>query len=312
MWLKGCDVDHRTENRDDLLRDSGKGLTKTIRKANKIYRNVKQTNDATLDSRLLVNVSDLAYKKTAQLVIGDNSVGVDVDEFLSKCITHMRNGGPLNRDEQNAAPRTRRTQRQDDSDEEDEDDFIGGPLDWEVFGRNACFPFNARPCVPSFLLGPLSVEKKHRTQTQRRARQTKDTAGREARPEALSSEDLSNADENTLTAVCQRINKRLRNHVIRAERVLGEAGFQSVSDLNSERGKAMLKQLRVTNTGGPSLFETILNPQSFGQTVENLFYVSFLIKEGAVGIQNDSEGLPTLGMYYVLQAFVQYSLLMML
>ena len=94
-------------------------MTKTIRRANKIYRNVKQTNDATLDSRLLVNVSDLAYKKTAQLVIGDNSIGVDVDEFLSKCITFMRNGGPLDRNDEEAALPRRRTQARDDSDDED-------------------------------------------------------------------------------------------------------------------------------------------------------------------------------------------------
>lgn len=278
-------------------------MTKTIRRANKIYRNVKQTNDATLDSRLLVNVSDLAYKKTAQLVIGDNSIGVDVDEFLSKCITFMRNGGPLDRNDEEAAPPRRRTQARDDSDDEDEDDVIGGPLDWEALGRHACFPHNARPCVPSFLLGPLSVEKKHRTQTQRRARHAKDTAGREARPQALSREDLSNADENALTAVCRRIREHIGTHVDRAEQALGAAGFRSLEDLNSERGRTMLKQLRVTDTGGPSLFETVLNPQSFGQTVENLFYVSFLIKEGALGIQNDSEGLPTLGMYIIV-AFV--------
>lgn len=289
------------ESRDDLLRDSGKGLTRTIHKANRIYRNVKQTNDATLDSRLLVNVSDLAYKKTAQLVIGDNSIGVDVDEFLSKCITYMQNGGPLNRDQEDDAPSSSRRRqprnRYNDSDDEEDDDIVSEPLDWEFLGRNACFPYNTRPCVPCFLLGPLSVEKKHRTQTQRRARQSKDTAGREARPEALSREDLSRSDENGLTAICKRINTHLRKHVDRAEQALGQAGFRNVEELQSERGRAMLKELRVSDTGGPSLFDYVLNPRSFGQTVENLFYVSFLIKEGKFGIQNDSQGLPTIGAF---------------
>ena len=257
---------------------------------------MKQTNDATVDSRLLVHVSHLANKKTAQLVLGDSSTGVDVDEFLSKCITYMRNGGPLEREQDGAAApsnsRRRRTRHRNESEDEDEDDPIGEPLDWEVLGRHACFPYNARPCVPSFLLGPLSVEKKQRTQTQRRARQAKDTAGREARPEALSREDLSQSDENGLTAICTRINKHLNQHVRKAEQAITQAG---VTDLKSERGKDMMKKYRIADTGGVSLFDYVVNPQSFGQTVENLFYVSFLIKEGSFGILNDSDGLPTIG-----------------
>ncbi|KAK5174718.1 uncharacterized protein LTR77_001800 [Saxophila tyrrhenica] len=288
------------ERRDDLLRDSGDGLTTTVRAANKIYKEVKQTNDATLDSRLLVNVSDLANKKTAQLVLGDNSTGVDVDEFLSKCITFMRNGGPLERDEEDAtaAPRNnrrRRTRSRDDSDdEEDIDDIVGQALDWDVLGRRACFPSNARPCVPSFLLGPLSVEKKQRTQTQRRARQSKDTSGREARPENLTREDLSQTDANGLQAICTRIRSHLEQHVRAGEKTLQDNGITSLADLESSHGKQLLRRARLADNGAVSLFDYVLNPRSFGQTVENLFYVSFLIKEGSIGVTADSQGLPTL------------------
>lgn len=230
-------------------------------------------------------------------MLGDSSTGVDVDEFLTKCITYMRNGGPLERDADDDIPastsRRRRTHNHDDSDDED-DDIIGAPLDWEVLGRHACFPYNARPCVPSFLLGPLSVEKKTRIQTQRRARQAKDAAGREARPEALSREDLSQSDENGLTAICTRIRKHLNKHIETAEQDVSSAGFSTLEDLKSERGRDILKKHRMSDNGGVSLFDYVLNPRSFGQTVENLFYVSFLIKEGSFGIQNDSDGLPTI------------------
>jgi hypothetical protein len=37
--------------------------------------------------------------------------------------------------------------------------------------------------------------------------------------------------------------------------------------------------------------ELVINPDDYGQTVENIFYASFLIKEGSAGIQVDDDGL---------------------
>jgi len=42
-----------------------------------------------------------------------------------------------------------------------------------------------------------------------------------------------------------------------------------------------------------NLFEFIINPESFGQTVENLFYLSFLIRDSKVNIDDES-GQPIL------------------
>ncbi|KAK5118433.1 hypothetical protein LTR62_002947 [Meristemomyces frigidus] len=281
------------ENREELLRGTTEGLTTTLNRANTLYQKVKQTNEATIDSRLLVNVSDLAYKKTTQLSHGDTSTGVDVDEFLSKCITYMRNGSSANGHAGPSSPRRRTARRQSDSDDEDED-AGGEALNWELLGRNACFPYNSRPPVPSFLLGPLSVEKKKRTQTQRRARLQKDTAGREARPEALTKDDLQQSDANGLTAICTRIRNQLKKHNITSERSLRSAGVGE-GTLDAAHEKALLKQCHLADNWGVPLFEYVINPHSFGQSVENMFYVSFLIKEGTVGVAHDSNGLPTLG-----------------
>lgn len=45
-----------------------------------------------------------------------------------------------------------------------------------------------------------------------------------------------------------------------------------------------------------NFFKFIINPESFGQTVENLFYLSFLIRDGKVSIDDDS-GQPVLCKY---------------
>ena len=37
------------------------------------------------------------------------------------------------------------------------------------------------------------------------------------------------------------------------------------------------------------MFECIINPTSFGQSVENLFYLSFLIRDGVVSLDIDEE-----------------------
>ena len=78
------------DSRNEYLQSGNQGLRDTIKKANELFENVKQTSDATIDSRLLVQAADLSYKKTAQLVLGDASAGIDVDEFVSKCISFMR------------------------------------------------------------------------------------------------------------------------------------------------------------------------------------------------------------------------------
>ncbi|KAF4548765.1 Nse4-like protein [Elsinoe fawcettii] len=267
------------ENRDDYLRGDNDGLTDTIVQANAIFKGVKQTSDATTDSRLLVSVSDITHRKSAQLALSDNATGVDVDEFVSKVISYTQRAA-----EENGTTASQRRR----ADDEDDDTVL---LDWSCLGARACFPYNSRPPVPSFLLGPLSVQKRVRAPTQRRARQ-RDDGRQETQPENIERHGLPNSDNSTVQAACKQIKRRLIEHCTRAMSIAQEeANREDLSDAEVNR---LLRKHRITSYGGPPLFDFVINPKSFGQTVENLFYVSFLIKEGEMGVEMDEDGLPAL------------------
>lgn len=274
----------------------------TLKKADEYFKNVKQTSDATIDSRLLVTVGDLSYKKTTEMSLGDSSTGVDVDEFVSKCVRFMRRGAqPANtangRDRSSsAAPSGAQSQRRRrrpgfEGDDEDEDD---DQLNWGHLARNACFLYNSRPCLSGFLLGPLSVQKRVRQHTQRRAREARANPANAVRPHELREEDMEKQETANLTVVCSEIRGLLGRIQDGGEKAV-EAACSMKEDMTEEETQDLMREHGLADDGQVPLFDFCVNPQSFGQTVENMFYVSFLIKEGTVGLSFDSRGLPTLG-----------------
>ncbi|PSN74692.1 Nse4-domain-containing protein [Corynespora cassiicola Philippines] len=173
------------DNRDELVRSDNNMLIEHLKRQDYYMAKVRQTADAALDSRVMVLASDLAGKKLNNSLHGNAGVGVDIDQFVSKCIYFMKSGGHTLTDHiENAGPVV----------DEELSQYGDGPTDEQV------------------------------------------------------------------QATCQR------------HRVA-----PSPDD-----------ELCV------SLFDFVINPTSFGQTVENLFYVSFLIREGAVQVLHDNDGLPLL------------------
>lgn len=284
------------------MQPNSTGLADTITRANEIYENVKQTSDAVLDSRLLVTTSDLTAKKTAQLALGDASQGVDVEDFISKCMAFMRRGDSDAEANLPGSGNSRRRRQRDDSDGEisggEGSGDEGDALNWQWLGRKACFPSNVRPAVPGFLLGPLSVQKRARKQTQRRERLQKRDPKDAVRPEVLQAQHLDKRENSNLTTLCKNIRDLLvKSQAEGEEKTMAEAGAaEERGELTEALSQALMDKYGMADDGGVQFFRFVVNPKSFGQTVENLFYTSFLIRDGTVAIDKDSHMLPTLRM----------------
>lgn len=262
---------------------------------------MKQTSDATIDSHLLVSAVDLSYKRTAHAVLGDAAEGtIDLDEFVSKCISFMRDGAaaddppPPSSSQLNSSTQRRRRRvsgrsqaAADDSDDEDD------VLNWDFLGRRACFPHNRRPPLPGFLLGPLSVQKRARQAPQRRAPQERADPSRAVQPQELKESDLEKQETSSLTALCTEIRKILVDTQKESERQANEE-LSQMDDFQPDEMMEVMNKYGISDNGGIPLFRFCLNPRSFGQTIENLFYVSFLVRDGSVGVSLDGNELPTL------------------
>ncbi|KAF2107133.1 Nse4 C-terminal-domain-containing protein [Lophiotrema nucula] len=291
------------DSRDEAIEPGSLVLPNAIKRADVLMGKIRQTADATLDSRFLVEATELSTKKLNRSIHGGSGVGLDIDQFVSKCIEFMRLGGNPADEDGGASTqvRDRRTAATEQGDEED----AGDGLDWAVLGRQACFPSNKRPPVSSFLLGPLSLQKRTRVTQRRQARSQRQPVGPATRPQELTESDMKQSESTNLPNLVQSIGKKLKSHIDVASQRAEEEILELSGDLEEdeeppeEEVRAACRKYRVSRTvdeGEPcvSLFDFAVNPESFGQTVENLFYVSFLIREGRAKVVMDEDGLPLL------------------
>ncbi|KAJ7251552.1 Nse4 C-terminal-domain-containing protein [Mycena haematopus] len=126
-----------------------------------------------------------------------------------------------------------------------------GSLEWDRIGRRALAKSRRVPAM-GFMLGPLSIEQKKRNVT-KRAKFEKDKADMRA-PQEIKEEDIARAENETTKNV------------------------------------ATLETLLAAEDGPVNLFEFVINPNDFAQSVENIFYLSFLIRDGKVALETQDDG----------------------
>ncbi|KAF8161208.1 Nse4 C-terminal-domain-containing protein [Crassisporium funariophilum] len=133
-------------------------------------------------------------------------------------------------------------------DSDAEDTNDGSPLDWDRIGRKAMAKSRRVP-VMGFMLGPLSIEQKKRAAV-KRAKLEKNKEDMR-KPQELKEEDITRSQNETT------------KNVAILEAMLGECGPINI-------------------------FKFVVNPNDFAQSVENIFYLSFLIRDGkaALDLQN--------------------------
>ncbi|KAJ3177233.1 nuclear protein [Gaertneriomyces sp. JEL0708] len=218
-------------------------LISTLHAANKLYRKVKTTQEATLDSRVLVMAADAGVRRVERMRVDGGIFGVE--DWLSRVKKMLTVGSTLS----NTPPTTSTTRVNDD----DDDETI---LDWYKLGTLATRVLKRAPTI-GFMLGPLALEHRPRTGTRRVARLHKDTTALQ-RPALLTHSDLSSRPETS--SLVQTIYTALLSYT-------------------------------TTHPSTPlPLFKFFINPQSFSQSVENMFYTSFLIRDGRAQVVVEEDG----------------------
>eukprot|EP01114_Cavostelium_apophysatum_P014871 TRINITY_DN3957_c0_g1_i1.p1 TRINITY_DN3957_c0_g1~~TRINITY_DN3957_c0_g1_i1.p1 ORF type:complete len:425 (-),score=102.44 TRINITY_DN3957_c0_g1_i1:585-1859(-) len=132
-------------------------------------------------------------------------------------------------------------------------------FDWESFGKFASKFVRSTPTI-SFLLGPLAAVPKERKERVVKHRE-KDTIEKQINPD-----EIKNTTDD------------------------GTEHLDSETSRNVQEVKSHLEKAKEMN-----FYKFIFDPKSFSNTVENMFHLSFLIKEGHASLKLDESRQPIVG-----------------
>ena len=249
----------------DKIEDPSSEATHFARGRNNfLFSSVNFIREAVLDANTLDFISQRASRQTDKLT---NVPRYDVDRFIGHL--HKKLGSSQ-----------------------------GGSryFDWRMLGREAGVCFNAVPSRVAFLNGPAAVDYVPKERKKRKRRTS--TAGdedsgdeEEEKPDELN-HGADNKASGALSKVEQQVVATTQQLVKRSKEACHEAmlDFKSSSAGLSKEEKKKRKKLLANRYGlDIDMLTFVLDRDSFTKTVENIFHLSFLVKNGKAGVAIRSE-----------------------
>lgn len=167
----------------------------------------------------------------------------------------------------------------------------GGGFDWVSLGKEAGACFNAIPSRVAFLSGPLSADYVPKERKARAPRVVESDEASEEEPDEQTTKEKKNANqlsavERNMKVLSKTLNERCHASFQAKKRKLEQQAFASDHDKKSAEQRLQEHGYDI------SAMQYLLNPNSFTQTVENLFHFSFLVKKGDAKIHVDPQQGP--------------------
>ncbi|CAI1898446.1 hypothetical protein SEUBUCD646_0D01420 [Saccharomyces eubayanus] len=246
------------------------------------------------DARAMVSISELAQISVRNLKFDDSRSMVNLEDMVNSMKRYMLkehfklNNITENRNDLTLDAENRSESNQEQQEGEDEDGIASGDrtskstssfkatsmrhnylqqfshhndfsqFNWFRMGALYNVVSKDAPMV-DHLMGPLSVERRLKVSTQRR--RNNDQIGEKITAEKITQNSLNSTQQETTPEQVKKCFKKLSK--------------------------------KIGPEGSINLFKFIIDPNSFPKSIENLFYTSFLIKEGKLMMEHDKEGLPT-------------------